>query len=212
VGFALRVWGNATPARMKPRRKYPRAVLRAKLAAMSAFSFMLFDTAIGQCGVGWSESGLACVQLPEATSRDTQKRLCAILPGACRAIAPKSVEEAITGITAVLRGEAKHLSYVNLDMRLVSPFYQRVYEVTRKIPPGVTVTYGDIAIRIGSPGAARAVGQALGRNPFAIVVPCHRVVAANGNMCGFSAHGGTATKLRLLTIEGALDRQQLRAG
>jgi len=197
---------------MKPRSKEPHAVLRANLADMSAFSFMLFDTAIGQCGIGWSEGGLGCVQLPEATSRHTQKRLCAILPGACRAIAPKSVDEAITGITAVLRGEAKNLSYVDLDMRLVSPFYQRVYEVTRKIPPGVTVTYGDIAIRIGSPGAARAVGQALGRNPFAIVVPCHRVVAANGNMCGFSAHGGTATKLRLLTIEGALNAQQLRAG
>jgi methylated-DNA-[protein]-cysteine S-methyltransferase len=179
---------------------------------MSAFSFMLFNTAVGRCGIGWGERGVACVQLPEANIRDTQKRLCTILPGACQAVAPKSVEKAITGIAAVLGGQAQDLSYVDLDMQLLTPFYQRVYEITRKIPPGVTVTYGEIAIRLNSPGAARAVGQALGRNPFAIVVPCHRVLAANGKLGGFSAHGGTATKRRLLAIEGALDGQQLRLG
>lgn len=171
---------------------------------------MLFNTALGQCGIGWSECAIACVQLPQANVRETQKRLCTVLPGARRAAAPTSVEKAITGITAVLGGEAKDLSYIELDMRLLSPFYQLVYEVTRKIPPGVTVTYGDIAIRLNSPGAARAVGQALGKNPFAIVVPCHRVLAANGKLGGFSAHGGTATKRRLLAIEGALDGQQLQ--
>lgn len=185
----------------------PQAALRASVTTMSAYSFMLFNTAVGQCGIGWSECGIACVQLPEATIRNTQRRLSAVLPGACPAVAPEAVEKAITGIAAVLRGEVKDLSYVQLDMRLLSPFYQRVYEITRKIPPGVTVTYGDIAIRLSSPGAARAVGQALGKNPFAIVVPCHRVLAANGKLCGFSAHGGTATKLRLLRIEGALGDQ-----
>jgi methylated-DNA-[protein]-cysteine S-methyltransferase len=92
-------------------------------------------------------------------------------------------------------------------MRNVAPFYQRVYEITRRVPAGATVTYGDIAIRLGAPGAARAVGQALGKNPFAIVVPCHRVLGANGKLGGFSAHGGTATKARLLRIEGVFGDQ-----
>ncbi len=84
------------------------------------------------------------------------------------------------------------------------PFHRRVYEVTRQISPGKTLSYGQIATRLGAPGAARAVGQALGKNPFAIVVPCHRVIAASGKLCGFSASGGVATKLRMLSIEGAV--------
>lgn len=144
------------------------------------------------------------MQLPEANNRETQRRICAHLPGARSASPSSSVERAINGIVGVLRGEPTTLSFVELDMSNVAPFHQQVYEITRKVPPGTTVTYGDIAIRLGVPGAARAVGRALGRNPFAIVVPCHRVLAANGKLCGFSAHGGTATKLRLLTIEGAM--------
>ena len=81
---------------------------------------------------------------------------------------------------------------------------RRVYEVARTIPPGATLTYGEIAARLELPGAARDVGQALGRNPFPLVVPCHRVVAAGGRLGGFSARGGAATKRRLLAIEGAI--------
>jgi methylated-DNA-[protein]-cysteine S-methyltransferase len=91
----------------------------------------------------------------------------------------------------------------------VPEFHRRVYDVARTIPPGATLTYGDIAARLGEPGSARAVGQALGRNPFPIIVPCHRVLAANGQLGGFSATGGSATKRRLLTIEGALQAQPL---
>ena len=86
-------------------------------------------------------------------------------------------------------------------MEGVPPFHRRVYEAAREIPPGDTLSYGAIANRIGSPGSARAVGQALGRNPFAIVVPCHRVVAANGKLGGFSANGGVTTKANLLALE-----------
>src|SRR5207247_4929923 len=100
-------------------------------------------------------------------------------------------------------GEASDLSAVALDMERVSPFHRRVYQVARTIPPGATLSYGDIAAHLGARGLARAVGQALGRNPFAIVVPCHRVLAAGGKAGGFSANGGIATKLRLLGIEGA---------
>ena len=87
-------------------------------------------------------------------------------------------------------------------MEGIPPFHRRVYEVTRTIPRGETLSYGDVAAEVGSPGAARAVGQALGRNPFAIVVPCHRVLAAGGKVGGFSATGGVGTKLRILDLEG----------
>src|SRR4029079_6784817 len=99
--------------------------------------------------------------------------------------------------------EAAELSAIALDMAQVPPFHRRVYEVARTIPPGATLSYGEIATRLGVPGSARAVGQALGRNPFAIVVPCHRVLAAGGKMGGFSANGGIGTKLRMLSIESA---------
>jgi methylated-DNA-[protein]-cysteine S-methyltransferase len=113
------------------------------------------------------------------------------------------VRRALEGIVALLRGEPGDLTEVTLDLDGVPPFHRRVYEVARGIPPGATLSYGEIAARLGSRGAARAVGQALGRNPFAIVVPCHRVLAAGGKVGGFSATGGVVTKLRLLSIESA---------
>lgn len=119
------------------------------------------------------------------------------------------VQKAIDALAALLRGEASDLSAVTLDMRRVPPFHRRVYEVARTIPPGSTLSYGEIAARLGGFEAARAVGQALGRNPFPIIVPCHRVVAARGQIGGFSAPGGVTTKLRLLAIEGAQSSAQL---
>ena len=107
------------------------------------------------------------------------------------------------GISALLRGEATDLSSAVLDMEQVPTFNRRVYEVARTIPRGSTLTYGEIAARLGERQLAREVGQALGQNPFAIVVPCHRVVAAGGKPGGFSARGGVKTKLRMLAIEGA---------
>src|SRR4029453_17011519 len=95
------------------------------------------------------------------------------------------------------------LSHVALDMEQVPAFERRVYEAARRIPAGKTLSYGEIAGQLGVPGSARAVGRALGRNPFAIVVPCHRVVAAGGKLGGFSASGGVHTKRRMLEIERA---------
>jgi methylated-DNA-[protein]-cysteine S-methyltransferase len=123
-------------------------------------------------------------------------------PGVPESPPTPEVQRAVDGIVALLSGEARDLSFVELDMREVPPFNRRVYEVARTIPPGGTLSYGEIAARLGEPGAARDVGVALGRNRFAIVVPCHRVVAANGKLGGFSARGGVRTKLRLLSIEG----------
>ncbi|WP_438018389.1 methylated-DNA--[protein]-cysteine S-methyltransferase [Sorangium sp. So ce315] len=170
---------------------------------MTAHGFTLFDTAIGRCGIAWGGRGVAFVQLPEARDSETRARVLQRFPGAREAPPPPDVQRTLDGIVALLRGEASDLSAVALDMERVPPFHRRVYEVARTIPPGATLTYGDIAGRLGAPGSARAVGQALGRNPFPIVVPCHRVLAAGGRIGGFSGNGGVTTKLRLLALEGA---------
>ena len=170
---------------------------------MSSRNFTLFDTAVGRCGVVWSPRGLLTMQLPEGRENETRARLTRRFPDAVETPPPADIQRAIEAIVALLRGEPRDLTGIALDMQRVPPFHQRVYEVARTIPPGSTLTYGEIADRLGDRGAARAVGQALGRNPFAIVVPCHRVLAAGGKVGGFSASGGITTKLRLLTIEGA---------
>jgi methylated-DNA-[protein]-cysteine S-methyltransferase len=170
---------------------------------MTEHGFTLFDTAIGRCGIAWGQRGIVAVQLPEGSERGTRMRILRRVPGACEAAPPPEVRHAIDGIVGLLRGEASDLSGVVLDMDGVPEFDRRVYEVARAIPPGATLSYGEIASRLGVHEAARDVGQALGRNPFTIVVPCHRVVAAGGKPGGFSARGGVSTKLRLLAIEGA---------
>jgi O-6-methylguanine DNA methyltransferase len=170
---------------------------------MTASGFALFDTAIGRCGIAWGERGIAGVQLPEAGEAETRACMLYRFPAAGEAAPPGKVRQAIERMASLLRGEASDLSSVALDMDGVPEFHRRVYEAARAIPPGNTLSYGDIAKRVGAPGAARAVGQALGRNPFPIVVPCHRVLAAGGKIGGFSARGGVATKRRMLSIEGA---------
>ena len=169
---------------------------------MTAYGFTLFDTAIGRCGVAWSDRGLVGVQLPEASEVEARERMLRRFPAAAETPPPPEVRDAIDGIVALLQGEPSDLSEIALDMEGVAPFHRRVYEVARTIPPGKTLAYGEVAARLGAAGAARAVGQALGHNPFPIVVPCHRVVAAGGKIGGFSAHGGPATKRRMLAIEG----------
>jgi len=170
---------------------------------MTASGFALFDTAIGRCGIAWGECGVAGVQLPEAGEAETRARMFHRFPAAGETAPPPVVQQAVERIVALLRGEASDLSTVALDMDGVPEFHRRVYDTARTIPPGGTLSYGDIARRVGAPGAARAVGQALGRNPFPIVVPCHRVLAAGGRIGGFSAQGGVATKRRMLAIESA---------
>jgi len=170
---------------------------------------MLFDTAIGRCGIAWSAHGVAGVQLPEGREPETRARLLRRFPGAREAAPPPDVQPAVDGIVALLSGSSSRLDGVALDMDRVPPFHRRVYAVARAIPPGATLSYGEIAARLGEPALARDVGQALGQNPFALIVPCHRVIAAGGKLGGFSARGGTATKLRLLAIEGARVSDQL---
>jgi methylated-DNA-[protein]-cysteine S-methyltransferase len=170
---------------------------------MTTRGFRLFDTAIGACAVAWGEHGLKGVQLPEADATTARARMARRFPDAVEAAPPAEVREAIAAITALVGGEARDLASIRLDMDAVAAFPRRVYAIARTIPQGQTLTYGEVATRLGDPNAARAVGEALGRNPFPIVVPCHRVLAAGGKLGGFSANGGVVTKLRLLEIEGA---------
>ena len=167
-------------------------------------SFALFETAIGACGIAWGGRGIAGVQLPEPSAEKTRARLKRRFPHAHEAAPTADVQRAIDGIVALLRGEAADFSGVQLDLERMPAFNRRVYDIARAIPPGKTLSYGEITSKIGEPReVARDVGQALGQNPIPIIVPCHRVVAANGKPGGFSASGGVTTKLRLLTIEKA---------
>ena len=169
-----------------------------------ASGFCVFDTAIGSCGIAWSDSGqLLGVQLPQANVEATRARMRRRFPEVPEARPLPAVEAVVGRICALLDGHPDALLDVPLDMTDVPAFNRRVYEITRTIPPGRTLTYGEVAARLGDPGAARAVGQALGHNPFAPVVPCHRVLAAGTAAGGFSAEGGVATKLRMLEIEKA---------
>jgi methylated-DNA-[protein]-cysteine S-methyltransferase len=169
---------------------------------MSTTGFALFSTALGTCGIAWNADAVTGAQLPEKDEPATRARMQRRFPTAAETTPPPHVQQAVHGITALLRGERNDLLDIPLAMNDLVPFDRDVYAAARAVPPGTTVTYGDIAKRIGEPHASQAVGQALGRNPFAPIVPCHRIVAAGGTMHGFSAGGGTATKLRMLTIEG----------
>ncbi|HKT07028.1 MAG TPA: methylated-DNA--[protein]-cysteine S-methyltransferase [Gemmatimonadaceae bacterium] len=161
----------------------------------------LFATAIGECAIAWNDAAITGVQLPERTPRATRARMARRFPDARELVPPPRVRAAIDGMRALLAGEPRDLSGVPLDMRGVPSFNQRVYEIARTVAPGDTITYGELAAKLGDPAAARDVGRALGENPFPIVVPCHRVLAAGGRAGGFSGGAGVATKLRMLAIE-----------
>jgi methylated-DNA-[protein]-cysteine S-methyltransferase len=172
---------------------------------MASLGHTLFDTAIGVCGLAWGAHGITAVQLPEPDTDATRARLLKSA-GDCPEVTdlPDAVRAAITGIQALLRGEHRQLLELELDLERLTPFQRRAYAIARAIPPGQTRTYGEVAQELGDPDLARAVGQAMGRNPFAPVVPCHRVLAAGLKPGGFSASGGALTKLRMLAIEGAV--------
>lgn len=170
---------------------------------MPALDFAIFDTAIGACGIAWTARGVYAVQLPEGSRAATRARLIERYPQALEAPPPSAIRAAIDGIVALLAGEKRDLKDILIDDEGTPDFNKKVYAVARAIPPGETLTYGEVAERLGDKLLARAVGQALGENPCPIVMPCHRVLAANGKSVGFSAPGGVVTKLTLLTIEKA---------
>ena len=170
---------------------------------MTELGFALFDTPIDCCGIVWNGRGIAGVQLPETDRRAVRNRIGRRFPGACEAVPPADVQRVVYDIVALLNGEPRDLDYAKIDTAALPDFHRRVYDVARTIPTGATLSYGEIAERLGDRLLAREVGEALGQNPFPIIVPCHRVLAVGGKMGGFSARGGVRTKLRLLSIEGA---------
>ena len=170
---------------------------------MSDFGNALFETAIGPCGIAWGRAGLIGVLLPEASAEATRARLARRYPQAPEAEPSAPAQAAIDGMTALLAGEPRDLTFIDLDLGRVGAFERGVYAVARAIPPGQVLTYGEVAAKLGDKTLARAVGQALGANPWPIVVPCHRVLAAGAKAGGFSAPGGLQTKARMLSIERA---------
>jgi len=168
--------------------------------------YCYFSTAIGACGILWNETALERLQLPEKTLTASRRRLTDQLKP-CEELelnaAPHWVKEAVRRLQVLLSKGQEDLSTIPIDVSRMPPFFRQVYEAARKIPPGQTSTYGALAVAVGSKGAARAVGQAMRRNPLPLIIPCHRVMAAGGKAGGFSAFGGVVTKQQILAIESA---------
>ncbi|MBU6462146.1 MAG: methylated-DNA--[protein]-cysteine S-methyltransferase [Bradyrhizobium sp.] len=171
---------------------------------MMGHGYSVFDTGIGRCGIVWSDAGVVGVQLPEAREIETRRRLFQRYPQAREMRPPLNVEIAIEGIAALLRGQPGDLADIALDMDGIPAFSRRVYEFTRTISWGETRTCGEIAAALKASGASHSVAQAIGKNPFMLIVPCHRVLATDGAADKISANGGSISKRRLLSIEGTL--------
>lgn len=175
-------------------------------STLPTVGLVLFPTALGDCGLAWSAQAITGVQLPCARREDTLATLRARFPDGAEAVPPPWVATVVADVVALLQGDtdaSARLRTVALDMAQAPPFHQQVWQAARHIPMGETLSYGEFAVLLGQPGAARAVGRALGANPFAPIVPCHRVLAKGQGGGGFSAPGGVDTKLRMLQIERA---------
>jgi len=152
---------------------------------MNALGYALFDTPLGACGIAWTDIGVSCLHLPEGSTLRMRAHMQRRFAQSSERRAPGCVGDAQARIQALLRGGTDDLRSIPVDLSAVPEFQRRVYAASRAIEVGQTRTYGEIAKQIGAPGAARAVGQALGRNPVAIIVPCHRVLAAGGRRWHF---------------------------
>jgi methylated-DNA-[protein]-cysteine S-methyltransferase len=164
--------------------------------------FAVIPTAIGECALVWNaDAEIVGSTLPHGGADQVRTAVHSWHPGAVEAL-PLPVMSAVEALVRLLDDGVGDLAEVPLNMSAVPDFDRRVYEVVRAIPPGETRTYGEVAAELGAPGAAQAVGQAMGRNPFPPIVPCHRVLAAGRRVGGFSARGGPRTKVRMLETEG----------
>lgn len=173
------------------------------VSSMAGRGYTVFDTPVGRCGIAWSPLGIVGVQLPEAREIETRRLLLRQFPESRELRPPPEIEIAVEAIVTLLGGQPADFSDVTLDMREVQPFPRRVYEFTRTIPRGETLTYGEVAARLKAAGASHTVAQAIARNPFPLIVPCHRVLEAGGYTDRMCANGGSISKRRLLSIEGA---------
>jgi methylated-DNA-[protein]-cysteine S-methyltransferase len=169
----------------------------------TAHHYLIFETAGGFCGIAWSDVGITRFQLPTKRPEATERILLRRMPGAKPGAPTPEVAEAIAAARRYFAGEATDFSGFELDLGEQDPFFERIYAAARQVGWGHTTTYGALAKELGAgPEAARDVGQAMSRNPVALIIPCHRVLAAGGKVGGFSAPGGSAAKIRMLELEG----------
>lgn len=171
---------------------------------MAGAAYTIFDTLMGRCGIAWGDDGVLAVQIAESREIDTRRRLLRQCPDARESRPSVEIAGVIDGIAAVLRGAPHEFSDVTLDLGGLPAFDCRVYDAIRAIPRGETATHAELARRVGSSGAVHAVGHAIRRNPFVLIVPCHRALATAGDTSGICANGGVVTRRRLLAMEGAI--------
>lgn len=152
-----------------------------------------FETVMGPCAISWTDAGLTAFELPGAQRNSDDETIW-----------PVEISRTIERVRKHLQGELQDFSDARFDFSGLAEFNANVLAATLAIKAGQTRSYGEIAQAIGQPPAAsRAVGAALGANRWPLLIPCHRVVSADGKMTGFSGPGGIKTKLRLLALEGA---------
>lgn len=171
--------------------------------------FLLLDTPFGTCGIAWNDRGLVRLQLPDAAPAVTQARVAKGGRNRWLGPLPEAIERTAASLGRYFSGAAEDFSTIDVDLDAVPDFHREVYGALRSVPWGETTTYGELARWIGDAGAARAIGQAMGRNPVPIIIPCHRVLASGGALGGFSAPGGRTTKQRLLELERAASVEKL---
>ena len=169
----------------------------------TAHQYLIFETASGYCGIAWSDLGITRFQLPTKSAEATERLLRRRTPGAEPGEPTPDVAETVAAVKRYFAGEETDFSVVKLDLGVQDAFFAKIYDAARRVGWGQTTTYGALAKELGAgPEAARDVGQAMANNPVALIIPCHRVLAAGGKVGGFSAPGGSATKLRMLELEG----------
>jgi methylated-DNA-[protein]-cysteine S-methyltransferase len=177
---------------------------------MGQRKYTLFETKLGVCGIAWKEgddyrNGVAVIafQLPDLSDKATAKNIVAKTSAVEAKKIPPPIEAIIEMVQRHLAGEVQDFKNIEIDLDDAGPFAKTVYDAARKIPSGGIMTYGELAQKAMHPKAARAVGQAMARNPVPLIIPCHRVVAAGKKPGGYTAPGGIATKAKILAVEGA---------
>ena len=169
----------------------------------TAHHYLIFETASGFCGIAWSNAGITRFQLPTRSAEAAERILLRRVPGAEPGAPISEVAEAVAAVKRYFEGEETDFFGFKLDLGVQDPFFKRIYAAARRVGWGQTTTYGTLANELGAgPEAARDVGQAMAKNPVALIIPCHRVLAAGGKVGGFSAPGGSAAKIRMLELEG----------
>lgn len=165
--------------------------------------YAVFETAAGFCAIGWTPAGIARFQLPDRDGATAARNMLRRFPAAQPGTPPAPVAVAIAAAQRYFAGEAVDFSDLALDLDGQDEFFARIYAALRAVGYGRTTTYGALAKELGAgPEAARAVGQAMAKNPVPLIIPCHRVLAAGNKVGGFSAPGGADSKVKMLALEG----------